>query len=83
MTYSLKQAAERLGVGLGTAKFWARSGELPTIDVSRSLGSKKKRLRVTAEALEAFITLRTTLPASPRANRRRRGRAADVLDIIR
>jgi predicted site-specific integrase-resolvase len=83
MTLTLKQVAERFGVGLRTATAWARSGELRVVDVSRTLGSQKKRLRVTQEALEAFEALRTSTPTAPSATRRRSKRAADVLDIIK
>jgi hypothetical protein len=83
MTLTLKQVAERYGVGLKTAKFWVRCGELTVIDVSRSLSSQKRRLRVTQTAIEAFEALRTSTPTTPRVSQRRRGRATDVLDIIR
>jgi excisionase family DNA binding protein len=82
MTYGIKDLCERFAVGEHTILQWIHRGELRAINVARRPGGRPK-WRVTAEALEAFEALRTPVPTVPRASRRRRGRAAEVLDIIK
>lgn len=74
MALTLPEVAERYGVGLKTVRAWVASGELRTVNVSRSPGSQKPRLRVTADALDRFELLRQSeSPSKP--TRRKRSRA--------
>ena len=70
-TFTVKQVAERYGVGGHTVLGWIRSGQLRAINVGRSPGAKKPRWRVTQEALETFELIRTHSPPPPRTRRRR------------
>lgn len=72
MTYSLREIAELLGVGIKTVAGWVKSGELRAFDCSRRLGSSKQRWRVSQVALEAFQELRGNGPATPKVARRRK-----------
>jgi excisionase family DNA binding protein len=71
MTHTVKQVAERYGVGQQTVLGWIARGELRAVNVSRRLGGRP-RWRVTKEALEAFELLRTPTPPPPRKRRRKR-----------
>ncbi|KKM84522.1 hypothetical protein LCGC14_1298360 [marine sediment metagenome] len=71
-TRTVKELTERYGVGEHTVLAWIRSGELRAFTVGRSLGAKKPRWRITAEALEAFELSRTPIPPPPRTRRRKR-----------
>lgn len=76
LTHSVDDVARRYAVGQKTVLEWIRAGDLLAVDVSRSTRAKKKRLRITAAALEAFEAARTTAPA-PQAVTRRRSQAND------
>lgn len=69
-TYTTAEVAEFLKVSPDKILAWINSGELEGIDVS-SRGSRKRRFRVTNDALQAFLRLRATRPA-PKPTRRRR-----------
>ena len=68
---TVKQVAERYGVGEHTVLGWIKRAELRAIDVSRRLGGRPQ-WRITPEALEAFELLRMATPPPPRSRRRRR-----------
>ncbi|MAT51060.1 MAG: hypothetical protein CMK32_07745 [Porticoccaceae bacterium] len=59
-----KDVADRLGISQRSANALLRSGELETINVSVNPNSKKQRLRVTPEALEAFMRSRSVKPTN-------------------
>lgn len=67
---TVRELAERYGVGARTALTWIARGELRAVDVSRERGGRP-RWRITTEALEAFELARTPSPLPPRARRRR------------
>jgi excisionase family DNA binding protein len=77
MTRSIREVCERLRVGEHTVLKWIRSGELTAINVSRRTGGKP-RWRITAEALDAFETLRSTTPPQ-RPTRKRLKKDANVV----
>jgi excisionase family DNA binding protein len=72
MTFTIAQVAEKYGVNASTVLSWIKSGDLPAINVGRSIAKKKPRWRVTASALEQFEQLRTATPPPPPAPRRTR-----------
>jgi len=69
---TVREVAERYGVGEHTVLGWIRSGQLKAINVGRSPNGKKPRWRVTVEALETFELVRTHSPPPPRTRRRKR-----------
>ena len=75
-TYTLEDIAEMFKVGDETAKCWARSGELKCFNASRDRNSRRQRLRVTQESLDAFIASREvggdSKPKTPRKRRTRK-----------
>jgi excisionase family DNA binding protein len=77
-TITVKEASERYGVEEHTVLGWIRSGELRALNVGRTLGKKKPRWRITAEALAAFELLRTPTPPPPRTRRRKQ---TDVINF--
>ena len=62
---TVKDVADRFGVGPAAVTRWILAGELTAVNVSRSPRSKKPRWRVTETALEAFETRRTSTPLTP------------------
>ncbi|HYT94866.1 MAG TPA: helix-turn-helix domain-containing protein [Gemmataceae bacterium] len=80
-TLSVHDLTERYGVSEHTVLGWIRSGELQAVNVSRRLGSRKPRWRITQEALGAFEQLRTATPPLPKV--RRRKRPADVIEFYK
>ena len=76
---TVREVAERYGVGEQTVLGWVRSGQLRAINVGRSPAAKKPRWRITAEALETFQLVRTHSPPQPA--RRRRKRQAEVAEF--
>lgn len=71
-SYSLKEIAEIESVNEETAHGWVRSGELVAYSVSASKLSKKRRWRVTLDALNQFRLSRQSGQAEPTATRRRK-----------
>jgi excisionase family DNA binding protein len=78
MTYGVQELRQRFGVGEHTVLQWIHSGELRAINVSRKPSGRPK-WRVTKEALDAFVLLRTPTPPAPRAQRRKQ--AANVVEF--
>lgn len=79
MTLTINEVAERYGVTPATVRQWARAGELISFSVSRTPGSKKRRLRFTQEALAIFESSRQVSPALP--TRKRKQRRTDVIEF--
>jgi hypothetical protein len=70
MILTLKQVAERCGVSEYVVREWIKSGELRAINHSVSSTSKKPRLKVRSDDLDAFNAVRSThhqlQPPTPR-----------------
>jgi excisionase family DNA binding protein len=79
-TYTVADLTERFGVGEHTVLAWIRSGELKAMNVGRTLGGKKPRWRISAEAVESFELRRTPAPAPVKARRKRRD--ASVIEFF-
>lgn len=71
-TLTVKEVAERYGVGTHTVGAWIRNGELRALQVGRSLTKKRVTWRVTESALADFELLRSSSPPSTVTTRRRR-----------
>ena len=69
--YTILEAAERLSVTEGKVKKLLASGELAGVDVSCGSG-KRKRWRVSDQAIEDFTTRRTVKQAKQAATTTRR-----------
>ena len=76
---TVREVAQRYGVGEHTVLGWIRSGQLRAINVGRNIAAKKPRWRITAEALETFELVR--LHTSPQPGRRQRKRQAEVVEF--
>lgn len=74
---SIGDVADRYGVSVRTVRAWIAAGDLAAVDVSRRVGSRRPRVRITADALAAWEALRSVSPASP-ARTRRRHRAEEA-----
>ena len=78
---TVRDVKERFGVSERTVLGWIRSGEWRRHQ-RRPVGrAKKPRWRISEEALEAFEQLRTATPPQP--TRKRRGKAAGVIEFIK
>jgi excisionase family DNA binding protein len=66
--HSPPQIAEQLGVDPSKVLGWIKSGILEAINVSNG---RRQRYRISPEALEQFLSLRSTRPA-PKPIRRQR-----------
>ena len=73
---TVREVAQRYGVGEHTVLGWIRSGQLRAINVGRNIAAKKPRWRITAEALETFELVRLHTPPQPTRRRRKRQAAA-------
>jgi len=71
-TMTIEQVSERLGVGPKTVLTWIRSGELKALNVARRISTRKPRWRITEEAMQAFLAIRSTSPSPPVIRRRKR-----------
>lgn len=71
MTLTIKQVAAELQTSVKSVQAWIIAGELRAFSVSRKIGSRKPRWRVTAEALTEFMATRATAPAKAKVCRRR------------
>ena len=71
-SYTLEEIAENESVNQETAQGWVRSGELVAYSVSASKSSKKRRWRVTEEALTQFRLSLQSGQTEPTATRRRK-----------
>ena len=58
--YTIEEVANLYGVSEPTVVKWIKFGELKAIDVSKKLGSRKPRYRVTEKQLEEFESFRET-----------------------
>jgi transposase len=65
----VRDVCERYGVSEQTVLGWIHSGQLKALNVSRKLGARKPRWRISEEALAAFEVARTPTPPPPRARR--------------
>jgi excisionase family DNA binding protein len=80
-TFSIRDIAERFGVGKKTVLGWIKSGELVAIHIGRSPDSLKPRWRITEHSLAAFEANRMNRPPAPRT--RRRNRQAGIIEFIK
>lgn len=65
-SYSFADIAKSLIVSLRTVETWHESGELRAINASRNRQSRKPRLRVLQDDLDAFLVGRATNQSSGR-----------------
>ncbi|MGH7172808.1 MAG: helix-turn-helix domain-containing protein [Gemmataceae bacterium] len=72
MTFTVRDISARFGVGEHTVLAWINSGELRAVNVGRRPGAKKRRWRISQQALDAFELARTHTPPPPRTKRRKR-----------
>jgi hypothetical protein len=72
MNYTRQEVAELERVSVKLVDAWIRSGELRAHVSSLKMNSRKRRVRISAESLEAFRLSRTIYPPAPRVRRRRR-----------
>jgi hypothetical protein len=79
MTFTVRDISGRYAVSVHTVLAWIANGQLRAVNVSRRLGAKKPRWRVTQQALEQFEFTRTATPPPPRA--RRKKQPADVIEF--
>jgi excisionase family DNA binding protein len=68
-TFTLDEVADSLGVSARTVQQWISDGELRAVNVSRSRSSRKPRLRIRQEDLDAFIAGRAVGSDPPRPRR--------------
>jgi excisionase family DNA binding protein len=80
-TLSVREVASRYAVSVHTVLTWIGSAELRAVNVARHPGAKRRRWRVTAEALAAWELTRTASPPLPRARRRRQ--PAEVIEFYK
>jgi transposase len=76
--YTIRDLQIRFGVSVHTVLGWVNSGELKAINVGVTLGKKKPRWRISADALAAFEAARAPTPATPRGAGRRKQPAGVV-----
>jgi len=77
--YTIRDLQIRFGVSVHTVLGWVNSGELKALNVGVTLGKKKPRWRVTADALAAFEAARAPTPATPRVAARKKKQPGDVI----
>jgi excisionase family DNA binding protein len=70
-TLTSSQAAELIQTSADRILDMIRAGEIRAIDIS-SPGSRRPTWRIPAEELERWMASRSTQPASPKPQRRRR-----------
>lgn len=80
-TFSVRDVCEYLAVTEHTVLSWIRGGELKAFNVGRNRSGGKPRWRITREALDDFIALRTPTPPIPKVRRRRS--SFDVIEFIK
>ena len=78
--YTVRQVAERYGVGQHTVLRWIRDGELRAIDVRRTRAARRPGWRISQAAIEAWEQARSATPTQP-PTRRRRPKAAAVIEF--
>ena len=72
ITYlSPPQIAEQWGVKPSKVIAFIDSGELKAVDLSERLGGKRRRWKVSPEAIEAFLQARTNRAPAKAVKRRR------------
>jgi len=79
---TIAEIAARFGVGERTVGGWIQDGHLKAVDVSRKLGSRKPRLRISDESLREFERLRSATASTSVAPRGRKRRSAEVVDLF-
>jgi excisionase family DNA binding protein len=79
--YTVQDIQRRYNVTVHTVLQWIHSGELKAVNVGRTPEGKKPRWRVSEQALAEFEAKRTSMPAVPRAKRRKR--PADVIEFYK
>jgi excisionase family DNA binding protein len=81
---TINEAAERLGLRHKSVRRLLDAGELDGVDVGRK-GAKRRTLRVHAESVDSFLTLRsTTLSSEPAtAKPARRSKCRERLEYLR
>jgi hypothetical protein len=72
VTHSIAEVAQRYAVQVSTVRAWTVAGELVGFSVSKSAGSRKRRLRYTDEALADFEARRAIAPTPKWKKRTRR-----------
>jgi transposase len=70
--YTIRDLQIRFGVSTHTVLGWVNSGELKALNVGVTLGKKKPRWRITADALAAFEAARAPTPAPARVAGRKK-----------
>jgi excisionase family DNA binding protein len=70
-TYTVRDLCERYDVTAHTVLAWIHSGKLRALNVSRRVGAKKPRYRITQEQLDAFQSSITTSAPVPAARPKR------------
>ncbi len=84
MMLSLKQAAEHCGVSEYVVRQWVKNGELRAVNVSISSTSKKPRLKVRTDDLEAFNAVRSThQPPQPQTSCRKKSARGPWIDFYK
>jgi hypothetical protein len=78
-TLSVRDICERYAVTEHTVLGWIRSGQLMAINVGRRAGAKKPRWRVTATALVAFESLRSSATQPPPVKPTRAKSSSEVI----
>jgi hypothetical protein len=76
-SFTVREVAREERVGVHVVLGWIRDGSLRAHNVNRQANARRPSWRITAEALEAFRSLRTATPTPKR--RRRRGREGYAL----
>ena len=81
MMHTVNQVAEMLQVGDEAVSQFVKSGEFDAIDVSIHRG-KKKRLRISEDALRQFLERRRVLVPPPRSRSTQRPRPREIVDFF-
>jgi excisionase family DNA binding protein len=81
MMHTIKQVAERYGVGEHVVLGWIAAGELAAVNVARNRAGERPRWRISEQALADWEEQRTKQPPQPRI--RRRKRPAEVTEFYK
>ena len=76
-----KEVAHRYGIAERTVKELIYKGELAALNLSRNAKSSRPRWRITEAALAEFEAKRTSSGPAPRAARRKKPAAGDVVNF--
>jgi excisionase family DNA binding protein len=81
VTLTIKEVAARLRVDVHTVSSWCKSGELLASDCSKNRGGRK-RYRITAAALSAFLVARSAAPQiTHRRNRKMKTKDTEIINF--